>query len=62
MYREKEEQKEMITLCENLLNYIFDIYDKKELDKVSFISKCSFACGFYMPPMVKEENMIYWNR
>ena len=46
MYRRKEEQKEMITICENLVNNIFDSYDKKELDKVSFISKCSFACGF----------------
>lgn len=46
MYRKKEEQKEMLTVCENLINDIFDAYDKKELDKVAFISKCSFVCGF----------------
>ena len=46
MYRNKEEQKEMSILCEKLVDYIFDAYNKKELDRLAFISKCSFACGF----------------
>lgn len=46
MYRRKEEQKEMLTVCEKLVDYIFDAYNKKELDILAFISKCSFACGF----------------
>ena len=46
MYRRNEEQKEMLTVCEKFIDDIFDAYGKKELDKVAFISKCSFACGF----------------
>ena len=46
MYRREDEQKEMITVCGMLIDYIFDVYGKKELDKVEFISKCSFACGY----------------
>ena len=46
MYREKEEQKEMLTVCEKLVNGIFDEYGKKELNELAFVSKCSFVCGF----------------
>jgi len=46
MYREKEEQKEMLTVCGKLINAIFDAYGKKELNELDFISKCSFVCGF----------------
>lgn len=46
MYRRKEEQKEMLTVCEKLGNEIFDAYAKKELNELDFVSKCSFVCGF----------------
>lgn len=46
MYRRNEEQKEMATVCEMLVDDIFKEYDKKELHDVAFISKCSFTCGF----------------
>lgn len=46
MYRRKEEQKEMITVCEKYLNVIFDLYQKKELDDLTFISRFNFVCGF----------------
>lgn len=46
MYRRKEEQKEMITVCEKYLNVIFDLHQKKELDDLAFVSTCSFTCGF----------------
>lgn len=45
MYRRKEEQKEMLTVCEKYLNVIYDLYHKKELDDLSFLSRCSFVCG-----------------
>lgn len=60
MYRNKEEQKEMSILCEKFVDYIFDAYNKKELDRLAFISKCSFACGFCMPLMARAENMNLW--
>jgi len=46
MYRRKEEQKEMITVCEKYLNVIFDLYQKKELNDLNFVSRSSFVCGF----------------
>ena len=46
MYRRKDKQNEMLTVCEGLVNDIFDAYDKKELNELAFVSKCSFACGF----------------
>lgn len=46
MYREKEEQKEMLRVCGKLINAIYEAYGKKELNELDFISKCSFVCGF----------------
>lgn len=46
MYREKEEQKEMLRLCEVFINEIYEEYAKKELNELDFIGKCSFVCGF----------------
>ena len=46
MYRIQEEQMKMLTVCEEIVDNIFDEYDNKELDNIAFVSKCSFACGF----------------
>ena len=46
MYRRNEEQMEMLKVCEKMIDDIFDAYNKKELDNMNFISKCSFVCGF----------------
>ena len=46
MYRRNEEQMEMLKVSEKMFDEIFDAYNKKELDNMNFISKCSFVCGF----------------
>lgn len=46
MYRRNEEQMEMLKVSEKMIDDIFDAYNKKELDNMNFISKCSFVCGF----------------
>lgn len=46
MYRRNEEQMEMLKVSEKMIDEIFDAYNKKELDNMNFISKCSFVCGF----------------
>lgn len=46
MYRVKEEQKEMLTVCKKFVKEIFAEYRKKELNDLDFVSKCNFVCGF----------------
>lgn len=46
MYRRNEEQMEMLKVSEKMIDEIFDAYNKRELDNMNFIGKCSFACGF----------------
>lgn len=60
MYREKEEQKEMLRVCGKLINAIYEAYAKKELNELDFISKCSFVCGLSMQPLAIAKNMNLW--
>lgn len=46
MYRRNEEQMEMLKVCENMVDGVFSEYDKEKLNKMAFVSTCSFACGF----------------
>lgn len=46
MYRKNEEQIEMLKVCEKMVDELFKAHDEKKLNKMSFVSTCSFVCGF----------------
>lgn len=46
MYRKNEEQMEMLQVCEQMFDILCNEHDESKLDKMVFLCKCNFVCGF----------------